>query len=66
MLDDNSSPDLFWFKESIKWACATDDAVRATQLKVPITRWLHLHQKEGLCQEENITTRICIGEMSCN
>jgi hypothetical protein len=38
--------------------CATDAAFRATQLKVAITRWLHLHPKEGLCQEENITARI--------
>ncbi len=37
---------------------AADVAFKATQLKVAITRWLHLHQKEGLCQEENITARI--------
>jgi hypothetical protein len=38
--------------------CAADAAFRAPQLKVAITRWLHLYQKEGLCQEENITARI--------
>jgi len=34
-----------------------DAAFRAVQLKVAITRWLRLHQKEGLYQEEKITAR---------
>jgi hypothetical protein len=38
--------------------CAADAAFRAVQLKVAITRWLRLHQKEGLYQEEKITARI--------
>ncbi len=38
--------------------CAADAAFWATQLNVAITRWLYLHQKVGLCQEENITARI--------
>ncbi len=44
--------------ENVMHYCAADAAFRATQLKVAITRWLNLHQKEGLCQEENITARI--------
>jgi hypothetical protein len=39
-------------------AIAKNEAFRATKLKVAITQWLHFHQKEGLCQEENITARI--------
>ncbi len=38
--------------------CVVDAAFRAVQLKVAVTRWLRLHQKEGLYQEEKITTRI--------
>jgi hypothetical protein len=41
--------------------CAADDASRALQLKVAITRWLRLHKKEGLYQEEKITAKIPIG-----
>ena len=41
-------------------------AFRVIQLKVAINRWLHLHQKEGLCEEENITDSKNVGEMSCN
>jgi hypothetical protein len=37
---------------------AADAAFRAVQLKVAVTRWLHLYQKEGLYQEEKITARI--------
>jgi hypothetical protein len=35
-----------FFSESKVYNCAEDAAFRATQLKVAITRWLHLHQKE--------------------
>ncbi len=35
-----------------------DAAFSAVQLKVAIPRWLCLHQKEGLYQEEKITARI--------
>jgi hypothetical protein len=45
-------------QKGLHYDCATDAAFRATQLKVAITQWLHLHQKEGPCQEENITARI--------
>jgi hypothetical protein len=38
--------------------CAADAAFRAVHLKVAIPRWLRLHQKEGLYQEEKITARI--------
>ncbi len=38
--------------------CAADAAFRAVQLKVAIPRWLRLHQREGLYQEEKITARI--------
>ncbi len=37
--------------------CAADADFRAVQLKVAITRWLCLHQKEGLYQEKKITAR---------
>ncbi len=37
--------------------CAADAACRAVQLKVAIIRWLRLHKKEGLYQEEKITAR---------
>jgi hypothetical protein len=42
----------------IRSPCAADAAFRAVQPKVAITRWLRLHQKEGLYQEEKITARI--------
>jgi hypothetical protein len=44
--------------EEYKQICAVDAAFRAVQLKVAITRWLGLHKKEWLYQEEKITARI--------
>jgi hypothetical protein len=46
------------FRIDLLYSCAADAAFRAVQLKVAITRWLRLHQKEGLYQEEKITARI--------
>jgi hypothetical protein len=42
-----------------------DAAFRAVQLKVAITQWLHLHQKEGLYQEEKKNSKN-IGQKSFN
>jgi hypothetical protein len=40
------------------YSCASDAAFRAVQLKVAITLWLRLHQKEWLYREEKIIARI--------
>jgi hypothetical protein len=37
--------------------CATDAAFRAEKLKVAIPGWLHSDQKDGLHQEEQLTSR---------
>jgi hypothetical protein len=40
-----------FFSESKVYNCAADAAFRATQPKIAITRWLHLHQKEEYRQD---------------